>query len=527
MLSKSRLSGAVLAVFLVLLLALPATIMAESSPLWGSLSPGPYDVGFETVEKYDYSRTFRDKYDYDGQSRPGETARPIQICIWYPAVRHTDDLPMLYAEYAFPAPLDASFYGILSQLQGREINYLAASLNTTGAVILNVMNAGLVAVRDAGHADGTFPLIIYCPDAGGGLSENAIMCEYLASHGFIVASSHAIGPAGIMVGTSFADLESMVRDREFVFAHMRDYAGVDNSKPAVLGYGVGAVAAMIMQMRNTDIEAVAALNPAFLYTTGAELLTANSFFSIESMHVPLLLAYISGHEDLDLSVADSMKYADRFLLGMKEYNHNDFSQYALTGALYVDTTSANVEPSAKRYHSVCRSVLTFFNAVIKADAAAREFFADPTSQLAAESPVMTARVLERQIPPPTQIQFTELIEDDKIDRAVEIYQALRAGNPEYVPFAEAAMNALGYQLLGQNRTQQAAKIFRINTEAFPYSANVWDSYADACIASGDTETAIKCYETVLQVLPADSVATPQIREILQNNATTYLEEHKK
>jgi len=526
MLSTLRFGGFSLAVLILLLWAFTTTSAAESTPLWAALDSGPYHVGFETVEKYDYSRTFRDRYDYDGLLRSGETARPIQICIWYPAVHKPDDLPMVYAEYNFAAPLDASFYGFLAQLQGREVNYMAGSLRTTGGRILNIMNVTVGAVRDADHAEGTFPLVIYCSDIGGGLSENATMCEYLASHGFIVASSPAVGQAGTGVGTSSADLEAMTRDREFVYGHMRDYPGVDNSRPVVVGYGVGAVAAVLMQTRNTDIEAVAAVNPAFLYRDGAQLLLDNSFYGVERMHVPLLLTYISGHEDLNLSAADSMRYAERFMLGMEGYNHLDFSQYALTGALYVDTTAANVEPSAARYQAVCLSTLKFLDAVIKDDQAAREFFVNPSTQLAAGAPAVTGRILEKQIPPPTQAQFMQLIEDDKIERAIEIYDERRAVDPEYVPFTELAMNILGYQLIGQNRTREAALIMRINTEAFPNSANVWDSYADACLANGDTETAVKCYEMVLQVLPTDSTAGPDIREILQNNATTYLEQYQ-
>ena len=59
--------------------------LGQAPPLWGKIKPGPYAVGFRTIEKYDYSRTFQPAKDYFGNPVPGQTARPIQVCYWYPA----------------------------------------------------------------------------------------------------------------------------------------------------------------------------------------------------------------------------------------------------------------------------------------------------------------------------------------------------------------------------------------------------------------------------------------------------------
>lgn len=47
-------------------------LAAQQSPLWGDLSPGPYAVGFKTVERYDYARVTRYKQGVDGSPRHGE-----------------------------------------------------------------------------------------------------------------------------------------------------------------------------------------------------------------------------------------------------------------------------------------------------------------------------------------------------------------------------------------------------------------------------------------------------------------------
>ena len=41
------------------------------------------------------------------------------------------------------------------------------------------------AIRNAKPVAGSFPLIIYHGGRAGGISDNAVLCEYLDSHGFM------------------------------------------------------------------------------------------------------------------------------------------------------------------------------------------------------------------------------------------------------------------------------------------------------------------------------------------------------
>ncbi len=66
---------------------------------------------------------------------------------------------------------------------------------------------------------------------------------------------------------------------------------------------------------------------------------------------------------------------------------------------------------------------------------------------------------------------------------------------------EAELNAYGYQLLGQGRTDEAVALFRLNTEQHPDSWNVWDSYAEGLAAQGDTAGATAQYETARRLAP--------------------------
>lgn len=46
-----------------------------------SLDAGPYGVGFQTIERYDYSRAFRPKKDYFGERQVGERAANSDLSV--------------------------------------------------------------------------------------------------------------------------------------------------------------------------------------------------------------------------------------------------------------------------------------------------------------------------------------------------------------------------------------------------------------------------------------------------------------
>ena len=413
----------------VLVASLSSLATVAPTELWGDLAPGEYAVGFETVELYDRSRTYVDKYDYDGNLRSVETSRPIQICIWYPANSEADASTMGYGEYVFPVPEDSRFYGLLSNLQGRELGYLISLLGGQRALAQDLRNMRMSAVRDAPRVEGNFPLIIYHPDGMGGLGENAVMCEFLASHGYIVATSHAVGSVDLNVSASAAEVETMIRDREFVYGFMNDYPYVDDNRPGMVGFGMGGLSALLMQMRNSDIEAVATLDPAYSYADNVEMTKSFPSFSYERMDVPLLHMYIANQDNLDMTVVDSLKYSLRYTAGVEGFSHNDFCHYALASAIMSDTTGVAIQTAGDRYKAVCESVLKFLDTHLKAERTGLKPDDNPLAAIAITQESYSFSVMDRTKAPPTETQFVEMIQEDHIDRAVEIYEKLKAMNP--------------------------------------------------------------------------------------------------
>jgi tetratricopeptide (TPR) repeat protein len=90
--------------------------------------------------------------------------------------------------------------------------------------------------------------------------------------------------------------------------------------------------------------------------------------------------------------------------------------------------------------------------------------------------------------------------------AVQLFYDVQQRTPGAVLFPEAQLNLLGYVHLQAGRANEAIRLFRLNTLAYPLSANTYDSLGDAYLASGQDELALRMSEKALELLPKDRVS---------------------
>ena len=107
---------------------------------------------------------------------------------------------------------------------------------------------------------------------------------------------------------------------------------------------------------------------------------------------------------------------------------------------------------------------------------------------------------------------------------VRLVMAFRAMGNYGLPAAdivESSVNAMGYRRLEKSDVAAAIAIFELNKENFPLSANAWDSLAEAVMASGDRETAIRYYRRSLDLDPANKNASLMIERIVGEQQFSY------
>ena len=83
---------------------------------------------------------------------------------------------------------------------------------------------------------------------------------------------------------------------------------------------------------------------------------------------------------------------------------------------------------------------------------------------------------------------------------------------------ERAMNRLGYRLMQARKLEEAKEVFKMNIAAYPESSNVYDSYAEAGLKSGNTAEAIAYYKKSLALNPENKNAERIIAQ-LDHSAT--------
>ena len=107
----------------------------------------------------------------------------------------------------------------------------------------------------------------------------------------------------------------------------------------------------------------------------------------------------------------------------------------------------------------------------------------------------------------------EFVQRGERDAALKAYADLKAANPNDEAVNEEALNNFGYQLLSARLTEQARDLFFINMNLYPKSANVFDSYAEACLKLGDKKQALEYYRRTLTIQPENPNAVRVVTEL--------------
>jgi CubicO group peptidase (beta-lactamase class C family) len=111
---------------------------------------------------------------------------------------------------------------------------------------------------------------------------------------------------------------------------------------------------------------------------------------------------------------------------------------------------------------------------------------------------------------PLMLSFTEILNKTGIDEASDFYNK-KIDEGEKIP--EFSMNMLGYNYLNKKKYNEAIGIFKLNVKAYPKSYNVYDSYGEALMLSGDKEDAIVNYKKSIEMNPHNENGIEKLKEL--------------
>jgi dienelactone hydrolase len=319
------------------LILLAATSAADAANTFVfSNEPGPYPVGVQVKAQYDYTRVYLPAINMvTGQPETHERARPIQSLTWYPA--KSKGKPLSWRDYMATKVTEDAFWLSPADIQRAVDEDLAG--NTAGlapAVARQVLAQPMWASRDAPAATGKFPVVIYAASHSAYAAENVDLCEYLASHGYIVIASRSMGPRSKAMTTDLEGLEGQAGDIAFLIGQAQAMPQADMSRIAVVGFSWGGLSNVLAAARDDRIRALVSLDgsvrshtqfvdggkDAARYATPARLAVPMLFVGRERESVEEL---VKSKKKFDYSMLNQMSYSDMTIVTMRPMTHPDFA----------------------------------------------------------------------------------------------------------------------------------------------------------------------------------------------------------
>jgi len=481
-----------------------------------NLENGDFKVGFNHYLASDSTRTYKRIFDWNNQSIP----RPIPISIWYPATHTAGDVEHL-------SILD--YMHILKEEEEWEhlpndqiLNWFEFPNNLANQ---NHLKEQVNAAYRIHAAEGKFPVVVYAPSYQASSIENFALCEYLASHGYVVIASPSRGAENrFFEGGTPKDLETQARDIELLIKEVQKLPYVSANHMATMGFSFGGLSNVLSQMRNENIKAIVSLDGSIKYQF--DTLKKSPFFNMEKVDVPfihmaqknipeqvLIEDKLPSELNSKFEFYDSLTNSKAYRLKFHNLTHSHFSTL---GVLLKprdkrqDKTDAEIMES---YKLVSQYALNFLDAYLKNDSVALNFLNTAHSKNGMAEGLLKYQTKEPQVMEFGFNDFNEMAAKQNYQELYALYELSLKKHPS-LELAEGKLNNLGLQLVFDPKTSgYGINIFLLATSLYPNSWNLYDSLAEAYLFLGDTSYAISNFKKSLDLNPQNQNAIDRLEQL--------------
>jgi dienelactone hydrolase len=476
--------------------------------------PGPDAVGLKVVEQYDRARLFAGTTDDLGLPYTGERSRPLQTLVWYPAEKPSGTA-MTIGDYV--------------RLRATETDFRpgAAAANQPDSGLGPVLGDPMRAFRDAPLKTGRFPVVIYAPSFSSEAWENADLCEYLASHGYVVVASPDMGVSTRDMTPDVPGASAQAEDISFLIGFAQSLPDTDMSAVAVGGYSWGGMSNLLAAARDARIGALFALDGSMRYFPAV---VKQADVHPDRLTIPLLY-FTQGEISLEEQAHDAEEPSAQGANVLNQWIHGDLVTVHMLGMTHGEFSSMTQrserfwkrfpagqkadygrEDGAVSFGWVSRYTVAFLDAYLRHDAAAVEFLKKTPRENGVPPHLLAISFRAASGSVASVDGFRASLHREGFEHATDIYAALVKQDPTF-KLNEGFVNEWGYRLLTQNHLPEAIGIFRLNVALYPDSANVYDSLAEAYADAGEKPQAIEFYRKSLEKNPQNEHARQKLQEL--------------
>ena len=505
--------------FAVLLVTSAASHASETFTF--SNPPGPHAVGVKLIQQYDHSRLYKGDIDLaTGDKVEGERTRPVQTLLWYPAAR--GGKPVSYRQYLETAATEDAFTRSAQESKRMTDEMIASRSGTRRDALLRDVNAPMRAVRDARTVEGKFPVVIYAPSYSANAYENADLCEYLASQGYIVLSSASIGARTRSMTVDLEGVEAQAADIAFLIGYAANLPQADTGRVGVVGFSWGGLANVFAAAKDARIKALVSLDGSLRYWAklvdgGKE---AAPYVTPARVTAPLL--YLGARprtveenlrmpNPVNYSFMNEMKYSNVYIASFQPMRHAAFSSFGMR-TVPDDWFGEYTRTEVSVAHSwAARYTRHFLDAYLKNDSAGLAFLHNTPAANGAPPRMLSLEVRRKaEEVPPTLASFVRRLAAEGFDKSVEVYGRFTAQHPGFKLDADALFS-WGLELLERADHVRAREIFRLGAQLYPDKTFLIEGLAEMQAKTGQKEEALANYRRVLALDPQHADAAKYVK----------------
>jgi dienelactone hydrolase len=304
-----------------------------------------------------------------GARAPGDAQRFIPVAAWYPAA--SGKAPRLrLGDYI---ALAAAGMKVRQPVAREALGDKLAAAGAPREEVERWMNALLGAHREAPALQGRVPLVLIAAGHDESASDQAVLAEHLASHGYVVAAAPFPTLLGTPAMASEDDIgrvaEVQADDLAAIIAAMSTWETIDTTRMAVIGHSFGARAGLLLAMRDRRVRALVSLDGGIGSSTGAASMARAPSFDAKRRTAPILHVYGTLDEWMrpDRALLRGLDSTDVWLAATQAMRHHHFTTYGAVAAGYAEVQRAlgHMAGTAREYAAVNALVLRFLDANLR------------------------------------------------------------------------------------------------------------------------------------------------------------------
>ncbi len=500
----------------------------EESAYSEILEYGSYAVGFRTMFAMDLSRENIPYSDWSGRLYPSDELLPgrsLPINVWYPAATSGGSLDYEYfvnliIRQSAQSESDSSD-SLAKQIFIYQTNELGGDGNFKESDLNTLLKHKTRSFLNAKPVEGKFPLIIF-PNGTSPSNQN-IMCEYLASYGYVVASLALKGQFSHVIDASVKGLEVAVDDLEFALQRLIPLKNVDDTKIALLANAIESSFCAGLISRNKKIKALVSLDGGFLSQFEQDILNKTNFYEPQNITIPILSIY-APHPAISPHYIQDLKYSNRYFAHFPEMSEFHFLNYGIFEGFVPGIIGDTKGNTTEGFKAASELTLIFLDAILKDKIDALEWVYSGRKSHFEKSTIDTLFRISGITAPPNITIMKDLFVTKGMSAIDSIYKAHRAQNnlqPFSKKFYKNFKNWLAWKKDPDftNRKQ----LFELAVDSYPKSAvnNYYLAYY--LTKTGNKELSQAYYSKSLKLLETDDEIDPERKNELKESILSSLD----